>query len=98
MAKPSAEQAGKAQDVQGLPEGAQTLFTSLLAARNTQCLWRMRGRSSELAEILEFVWPTRCVQEQPAVSVGKAVILGPKEAGVERRKAPDGTIASDSHR
>jgi hypothetical protein len=41
---------------------------------------------AKLIEVLEFVWPTGAVQEHIAVSIGKIVVLVPKQAGVTLRQ------------
>jgi len=69
-----------------VPEGAQMMLH--LLARGAQHAASPEDANAlleKLVEVLEFVWPTSSAQEHTAVTVGKIVVLVPKEAGVTPR-------------
>ncbi len=69
-----------------VPEGAQMMLH--LLARGAQHAASPEDANAlleKLVEVLEFVWPTSSAQEHTAVTVGKIVVLVPKEAGVPLR-------------
>jgi hypothetical protein len=69
-----------------VPEGAQMMLH--LLARGAQHAASPEDANAlleKLVEVLEFVWPTSSAQEHTAVTVGKIVVLVPKEAGVPPR-------------
>jgi len=69
-----------------VPEGAQMMLHLLArGAQHARSQEDANALLAKLVEVLEFVWPTR-VQEHTAVTVGKIVILVPKEAGVPLRE------------
>ena len=70
-----------------VPEGAQaTLHILARGAQYARSLEDANALMAKLVEVLEFVWPTNSVQEHTAVSIGKIVVLVPKEAGVPLRQ------------
>jgi len=69
-----------------VPEGAQMMLHLLpRGAQHAASPEDANALLEKLVEVLEFVWPTSSAQEHTAVTVGKIVVLVPKEAGVPPR-------------
>ena len=76
-----------------VPEGPQQMLH--LLARGAQLAESPEEAKillAKLIEVLEFVWPTSTVQEHTAATVGKIVILVPKEAGGPLRQDIEGVL------
>jgi hypothetical protein len=74
-----------------VPDGPQQMLH--LLARGAQFAESHEDAKALLArliEVLEFVWPTSTVQEHTAATVGKIVVLVPKEAGLPLRQGFEG--------
>ncbi len=82
--KPSASDGEGTRCTRPRPRGApSTLHILARGAQYATSLEDVKALVVKLVEVLRFVGPTESVQEHTAVSLGKALILVPKEAGTE---------------
>jgi hypothetical protein len=77
------EEWAKHKMYRAVPEGAHaTLHILARGAQYARSPEDANALLAKLVEVLEFVWPTDSVQEHTAVSIGRVVVLVPKEASV----------------